>query len=282
MSKDQTKRTKHRVMAWLAGVCGFCAVSEQSQAVDPILLRSGRHRIEPLCSVPREDYQFGSRTQSLVVRSLAAAPHYSSETTEQKIAAFKRLASASDLSATPSLVMPPINLIDPTVRPDSKLLQLANQTLEIAHCEMSDIALKVEPNGSWYLSLRADQNRVSKNDEQTRSDDIQIKRNAFRLNVRLLSSAHRHQENIAPEINQQIIGAQSGKIAVAHLVVPEFWVQREAPNMVSRKGFDPMIAQHFDEIDEAEFEFFVLLDPLTGSGKGVVLPWQRKIGWNAR
>ena len=282
MSKDQPKRTKHRVMAWLAGVCGFCAVSEQSQAVDPILLRSGRHRIEPLCSVPREDYQFGSRTQSLVVRSLAAAPHYSSETTEQKIAAFKRLASASDLSATPSLVMPPINLIDPTVRPDSKLLQLANQTLEIAHCEMSDIALKVEPNGFWYLSLRADQNRVSKKDEQTRSDDIQIKRNAFRLNVRLLSSAHRHQENIAPEINQQIIGAQSGKIAVAHLVVPEFWVQREAPNMVSRKGFDPMIAQHFDEIDEAEFEFFVLLDPLTGSGKGVVLPWQRKIGWNAR
>ena len=71
-------------MAWLAGVCGFCAVSEQSQAVDPILLRSGRHRIEPLCSVPHEDYQFGSRTQSLVVRSLAAVPHYSFETTEEK------------------------------------------------------------------------------------------------------------------------------------------------------------------------------------------------------
>ena len=147
---------------------------------------------------------------------------------------------------------------------------------------MSDIALKVEPNGFWYLSLRADQNRISKKDEQTRSDDIQIKRNAFRLNVRLLSSAHRHQENIAPEINQQLVGAQSGKIAVAHLIVPEFWVQREAPNMVSRKGFDPMIAQHFDEINEAEFEFFVLLDPLTGSGKGVVFPWQRKIGWIER
>lgn len=282
MTKDQNKSTKHRVMAWLTGVCGFCAMNEQSQAVDPILLRSGRHRVEPLCSVPREDYQYGARTQSLVVRSLAAVPHYSFESTGQKITALRELASVANSSTAASSVMPPITVNAATVRPDSKLLQLANQTLEIAHCEMSDIALKVEPNGSWYLSLRADQNRISKKDEQTRSDDIQIKRNAFRLNVRLLSSAHGHQENVAPEINQQIIGAQSGKIAVAHVVVPEFWVQREAPNMVSRKGFDPMIAQHFDEIDEAEFEFFVLLDPLTGSGKGVVLPWQRKIGWNSR
>ncbi len=282
MTKDKKKRTKHRVMAWLAGVCGFCAVNEQARAIDPILLRSGRHRIEPLCSVPSEDYQHGSRTPSLVVRSLAAVPHNSFETTSQKITDILQKARAIDAAATSSAVMPPMNLSDATVRPDSKLLQLANQTLEIAHCEISDIALKVEPNGFWYLSLRADQNRVSKKDEQTRSDDIQIKRNAFRLNVRLLSSAHRHQENIAPEISQQIIGAQSGKIAVAHLVVPEFWVQREAPNMVSLKGFDPMIARHFDEIDEAEFEFFVLLDPLTGSGKGVVLPWQRKIGWNSR
>lgn len=282
MSKDQSKSAKHRALAWFASVCGFCSVTEQSQAVDPILLRSGRHRIEPLCSVPREDYQYGSRTQSLVVRSLAAAPHYSFETTEHKITILKQLASAVGSNTDAASVMPPINLNDVTVRPDSKLLQLANRTLEIAHCEISDLALKVEPSGFWYLSLRADQNRVSKKDEQTRSDEIHIKRNAFRLNVRLLSSEHRHQENVAPEINQQVIAAQSGKIAVAHLVVSEFWVQREAPNMVSRKGFDPMIAQHLDEIDEAEFEFFVLLDPLTGSGKGVVLPWQRKIGWNVR
>ncbi len=280
MGKDQTKSTKHRVIAWLAGVCGFCAATEPSQAGDPILIRSGRYRVEPLCSVPHEDYQYGARTPSLVVRSLVAVPHYSFETTVQKITALKQLATEVDAGASPLAVMPPND--NGSVRPESKLLQLANRTLEIAHCEISDIALKVEPNGSWYLSLRADQNRISKLDEQTRSDEIHIKRNAFRLNIRLLDSSHRHQEIVGPEINQQWIGAQSGKIAVAHLVIPEFWVQREAPNMVSLRGFDPMVAQHFNEIDEAEFEFFVLLDPLTGSGKGVVLPWQRKIGWNLR
>ena len=282
MAKNQRKSTKHRLLTWLTSLCGFCVASEQAKAIDPPTLRTGRHRVEPLCSVPREDYQYRARTPSLVVRSLSAVPHHSFEAANKKITQIKQSAIVPEVIPGQSEVLPPLVPVDVSLRPEWKVLQLANRSLEIAHCEMSDIALKVEPNGSWYLTLRADQNRVSKNDEQTRSDDIQIKRNAFQVKIRLLDSAHRHQEVVGPGIDRQLTGAQSGKIAVAHIVVPEFWVQREAPQMVSLKGYDPMIAKSFDDIDEAEFEFFVNLDPLTGSGKGVVLPWQRKIGWNSR
>jgi len=257
-------------------------LAEETCAVDPPTLRTGRHRVEPLCSVPYEDYQYRARTPSLVVRSLSAVPHHSFEAANKKITQIRQSAIIAEKIPGQPEILPPMVPVDVSLRPESKLLQLANRSLEIAHCEMSDIALKVQPNGSWFLTLRADQNRISKNDELTRSDDIQIKRNAFQLKIRLLDSAHRHQEIVGPGINRQLMGAQSGKVAVAHILVPEFWVQREAPQMVSLSGFDPMIASSFDDIDEAEFEFYVVLDPLTGSGKGVVLPWQRKIGWNSR
>jgi hypothetical protein len=49
-------------------------------------------------------------------------------------------------------------------------------------------------------------------------------------------------------------------------------------SQVFQHGNDPKIAQHFEQIQGAEFQFHALLDPLAGSGQGVVMPWQTPYG----
>jgi len=61
---------------------------------------------------------------------------------------------------------------------------------------------------------------------------------------------------------------------LVQLQVPRISVQRESSELYTFHGNDPKIAQHFDRIAGAEFQFYALLDPLTGSGQGVVMPWQ--------
>ena len=167
-------------------------------------------------------------------------------------------------------------LVERASRPRAKLFQIARNSITIEHCSISDIALQIEPSGKWLLRLRGDQNPIEKTEELIRNKDIHIRRNAFRVQVRLLTTARSNGENRTPLVEKQPLIDQAGKLALVSFDVEEFWVQREAPMYIAKDGYEHGIVNSFADIDQAEFEFFVRLDPLTGSGKGVVQPWHRE------
>jgi len=272
---------------WLAD----CAIL---LADDLLSLRKARRRVTPLCSVPNADYQHGARTPSVVVRSLPAVPQLSAEevklaldvVTEQSRSATALTAAQTEQSplSIEELLMRSNAAIERrfqshdvmhhAMQPKAKLMQLATRQITIAHCGLSDVALLIEPTGVWHLSLRGDQNFQRDDRRNERNDELQLKRNAFNLTMRLLRSSRSGGENLTPTVGGEANFDQSGKLAYAEITIPEFWVQREAPQLITRMGHHPVIASHYDAIDQVEYEFFVRLDSLTGSGEGVVQPWQ--------
>lgn len=277
----------------IAGI-GCLADNTPGTCDDLFAIRKARRRVAPLCSVPPADYQYQARSPSLVVRSLPAIEKISTDAVERTIEVLReyseslsRLDATKDSAAEPSagrilaisqaklerrLAMQ--EMLADARRPTAKLMQLATREMTIVHCRISDVALQIERSGIWQLSLRGDQNYLRENQTRERNVDLQIKRNAFHIKIRLLRSSHSGGESLTPAVANQAGVDQGGKLTLAEIHVPKIWVQREAPQFVTHTGYHPMISAHYDDMDQAEFEFFVQLDPLTGAGKGVVAPWQ--------
>lgn len=270
---------------WLAD----CALAI---ADDLLSLRKARRRVTPLCSVPNADYQHGARTPSVLIRSLPAIPQLSVDDVKlaleivsdqtRGISALTGPLSEKNTMDIEQILMRSDAAIDRRLRsqevmrsattPKAKLMQLAVRDVQIAHCSISDVALLIEPSGAWNLSLRGDQNYLRSDRRDIRNDEIHIKRNAFSVTMRLLRSSRSGGESLTPTVGEESSFDQAGKLAYAEIMIPDFWVQREAPQLITRVGHNSMIARHYDDIDQVEYEFFVRLDPLTGSGQGVVQP----------
>ncbi len=287
---------RRKVMLWLGA--GFAWLAQHSLAVadDLITLRKGRRRIAPLCALPMQDYQHHARTPSVIVRSHFTLRRYSEADVEQTITAIRKngeniakLQHRLDQNAeiTPEqylrfsdeLLMRELEgrrLIEESTVPRSKLIQIASEDITIAHCRVRDIAMRIEPNGNWRVSLKADQNYLRDDASRERNLDLQLKRNAFNVTIRLLSSSRASGENLSPSVGSEDRTYQAGKLVLAVIEIPEFWVQREAPRSIVETGNNQDIAQGFLDIEQAEFEIFIRLDPLTGNGKGVVQPWQQE------
>lgn len=272
---------------WLAD----CALS---LADDFLSLRKARRRVTPLCSVPSADYQHGARTPSVLIRSLPAIPQFSQEDVALALEIVSQQARTVAALTSPLSEANGLDIDQILMRSDAaldrrvqsqeitrrattskaKLMQLANRDVQIAHCSISDVALLIEPSGAWHLSLRGDQNFLREDRRDQRNDELHIKRNAFSVTMRLLRSSRSGGENLTPNVGGESGFNQAGKLAYVEIKIPEFWVQREAPQLITRVGHNAMIAYHYDDIDQVEYEFFVRLDPLTGSGEGVVFPIQ--------
>lgn len=277
------------LLVFSAGALWLGPLVTTVNADDPLSLRKARRRITPLCSVPHADYQYGSRSPSIVVRSLPALEQLAVGDVGSMLDVMR--AAQADLQVVDNLPqftaeqraailrmrqMEAEQAIQEALKPRAKLVQLATSELTIAHCRISDVALQFERTGIWHLSLRGDQNYLRPGQPRERNQDLQLKRNAFKLNIRLLQTSRNVEELVTSTVTSEPNFDQTGKLAFCELNVPEFWVQREAPQFITRTGYCEMIAAHFDDIDQAEFEFFIKLDPLTGSGQGVNAPWQRE------
>jgi hypothetical protein len=290
-SHDQNRRSfllaLSTSLAWLSHVAS-------SLADDLLSIRKARRRVAPLCSIPPADYQWGARSPSKIVRSLPAVPQYDLEHLEDLTAIIKEQSAITGAIA-PNLAHQHLyspeelqwrseqvlerrlaakEVLNEAVRPKAKLFQLPRKEIVIAHCMVSDVTLLVEAGGQWHLSLRGDQNYYVNDLPEQRNVELHMRRNAFNVTFRLLRSSRRTGENITPLVGEEPSFDQAGKLAYVEICVPEFWVQREAPQIVLKAGQSAMIAQFFDDLDQAEFEFFIRLDSLTGSGEGVVQPWQ--------
>ena len=250
------------------------------QAGDLFPWQKAKRRIKPVCSVPKADYQFQARSPSIVIRSLPAVEQTKGDRIESLLALIK--ASRSDkkmiedgltgdaLRAAKKVRKDETDeALASAVDPKSKLLQLGTQQLKLAQFRLSDVTLLIEPSGNWQLSLRGDHSHGASGLTKSIQVDPGLLRNAFNLRIRLLRSARNVRENLTTRPNDPNF-AQASNLALGEIEVPEFWVQRSAPKFVNLSGNSDFIEAHFKEINQAEFEFHIRLDPLTGKGSGVI------------
>ena len=162
----------------------------------------------------------------------------------------------------------------PTVRPDSKTLQMAAPFLDVAHCRIRDASIAIDPQGNWTISFKAEQNPLLDRNAIVRNVDLQLKRNLFVMDARLTDAAVSRTIAVSAAAQTLPTIENHRSTGLVQLQVPRISIQRESSEFYTFHGNDPKIAQHFERIQGAEFQFYALLDPLTGSGQGVVMPWQ--------
>jgi len=166
----------------------------------------------------------------------------------------------------------------PVVKPYTKTLQMAVPVLDVAHCRINGASVVIDPQGNWTVSFKAEQNPLLDRDTLVRNLDLQLKRNLFVMEVRLTDSAVSGRSSL-PGAGQTLPTVGNHRsTGLVQIQIPRISIQRESSEFLTFHGNDPKIAQHFEQIQGAEFQFHALLDPLAGSGQGVVMPWQNPYG----
>lgn len=130
-----------------------------------------------------------------------------------------------------------------------RLFQLDRARLTVDHCTVSEIALQLHRDGSWVLSLRADQNMLPEEDPATLDDTyrprLHLRRNEFHVRLRCHGFYQADQVLLA-----------AGRPVMADLHPVKFMVQRQEPRHVRIACCDPRVAQFYDLIDRVEVEFY--------------------------
>jgi hypothetical protein len=266
------RQLRRTILLQLTAGLGAVMHVAKSFAESPFFVRRSGHRVEPLCHVPNYDYHSNVRSPSFTIRSHPALPLLSPRLVEQTIQQL-RLKSVSPTHAVASdgdKLVATSSEVAARANTQGKLFQFATDHVDIAHCRLSDMSMIIESNGAWILSARADQNPY----DGKRGPELQLRRNRFHVLVRLLNSSRHAGENLTPLVENQHRFDQAGKQAIEQIVIDPFMVECEAPYYLYRNGISQVVVNTFDLINQLEVEFHVDWDPLIGSGKGVVPPWQ--------
>lgn len=195
-----------------------------------------RNATRPACrsGLPNDiDYQFGTRSRS--VESLS------------KTALLLRQA-------------PPFSAWSPAevaTEPIGGYYQLSSTKLQIDHCAISRVALRVYPNGYWALDLRATQNVEFPPDriytpggESLRQRDrftLHLKRNEFFVVVRGYGGF--------PNIERRR-DKSPGKPVLFCIAPESFWVQRGEPYDLHVDGCSEEVRDSYRYVDRVELEFY--------------------------
>jgi len=196
---------------------------------------TGRTRTQPRCGIPKADYQFGSRSQSTMSVSRTG-----------ELVFRNRIGTGASVD-------------DPTgrIKKQIKVYQLKLPSLVADHCEISRVAFQVHNNGQWTLSLRADNHAVKQNEENGRFT-AHLRRNQFFLKIRCYGSY---------QVDENSASQSTGKPVLVQLHPPPFWVQREQPYDLHRKGYSEDFKTFYEAIDRVEVEFYYRDSPITTSSQ---------------
>jgi hypothetical protein len=141
--------------------------------------------------------------------------------------------------------------------PRLRYFQLDRASLTVDHCTISRVALQMEEDGLWKLTLRAEQNYpegkplakvvpgVKKQREEVFTDHI--KRNQFYVRLRALA---------ANPLPTKLVEAAPGAPVLFQLSPPPFWVERGEPYHHEVYGNWEWVRRYFNAIDRVEVEFF--------------------------
>jgi hypothetical protein len=154
-----------------------------------------------------------------------------------------------------------------TVRERVKFFQLPVTQVQLDHCYLSRVALALHENGTWTLSMRADQNPWMTGVKNEVSTPVQLpgavsslrppiptltketnslKRNQFFIKVRCYGGY---------PVYEALPALAPGKPVLFELPTAIFWVQRGYPYDFWAKQALPAVGQYFDVIDRVEVEF---------------------------
>lgn len=126
---------------------------------------------------------------------------------------------------------------------DHKLFQWKEDRLKIDHCEISQVAMRVDRDGTWALNLRADQNR--RRTPPRYNPTLHLKRNQFSIALRCYG-------NMSGAVSNRSIGQP----VFAEIKIGKFWVENGKPYFLVKSGHEGAIEENFDSIDRVEIEFF--------------------------
>lgn len=234
-----------------------------------------RHRTQPCCEpgIPRRDYQFQSRSRSETAISRTAVLLRSDRLERAEGAAPAEVPPGARLheeitrrTDTPLRGPRPGEAGSETLyrrferfvdrsrerpTPDAtpiKLYLLNQSQLAINHCAVSQVALQIQENGTWVLSLRGDQNRRPAPGEPAPYNPyLHIKRNEFVVRLRCFGNFGTEPTETAVEV---------GKPVLADLGPLTFWVENGEPRYIRHAGHDDRIRKYHSLIERVELEFF--------------------------
>lgn len=180
------------------------------------------------CGIPKRNYQYKSQSATKVAISKTAIPQ-----------------TPRPQSEDPNL--PP--------RGDIKTFQLAERTIKLNQCSLSNVAVMLQKDGWMTLSFRADQNprpstapgSAIESVESTETLTSFIKRNEFFVSIR---------GNGDFSVDEPDPAKTPGKPVLFQHSVKPFWVQREKPYFFFRRIKLPAAKEYYDLIDRIEVEFY--------------------------
>lgn len=143
---------------------------------------------------------------------------------------------------------------EPVAKIKVRTFGLAEKSLKIHHCSVSQLAFTMEQDGRWVVNLRGDQNPwfyreptalpPNKVGFAPGLETNHLIRNEFQVTVRCMGNFQ--QRDQAP---------QTGRPVLAVIGPINFMVQRGVPYVGSFNGVNPDLARYFAVIDRAEFSF---------------------------
>jgi hypothetical protein len=155
---------------------------------------------------------------------------------------------------------------------DIKLFQLQRpKELEIEHCAITQVALQLDREGYWTLSLRAYQNAVLPADQAAKAEQAEkAERRAAKKKAAAEGGALFDKRNLfvvklrAYAMFSDEAGSRDelpGKPVMFTLGPESFWVERGQPYDLYRKYYNAEITRYFDYVDHVELEFYTADHP---------------------
>jgi hypothetical protein len=222
-----------------------------AQAIDWWMVHRHRTRPECLIGIPDSRYQYlpRSRSEMVVSRTAVLLRNRTMEIDSLLESPLRPMSrwpeSAGEVETTPRLVSAGRAI---SRRSIIDLYQLDQPGLRIDHCEISQVALQIHDDGTWVISLRADQNRGPEEGEPAEwNPRLHIKRNEFTVRLRCLGAFQNAPAEAAPI---------AGRPLLADLNPPPFWVENGEPRHVRWEGRNVLVEKHFADIDRVEIELY--------------------------
>ncbi|MEM7784795.1 MAG: hypothetical protein AAF623_15705 [Planctomycetota bacterium] len=131
-----------------------------------------------------------------------------------------------------------------------KFFQWPNAGYQIQHCSLSNVAFHLFEDGTWVISLRADQNSIPSTIAPV--DFVQrahVRRNLFGVKMTLFAGGTESVSEAELKLGLPALGQTESK---------EFWVQKQQPDQRRMTGkFQNFSRLSFSNADRVQLEFYV-------------------------
>jgi len=188
--------------------------------------------------------------------------------------------SASKVAVSRTATMVPSTQAPGPRDHEIKLFQVERpKELEIEHCSITQVALQMDREGDWTLSLRAYQNAPLPADQAAQAEKAEkAERRAAKKKAAPAEGKALFEKRSLFVVKIRAYGTSSeaagsrddlqGRPAMFTLGPESFWVERGQPYDLYRKYHNGEITRYFDHVDHVEVEFYTADHPFPTVQRG--------------